>query len=221
MTAPVMDSVPEPIVDQPSRAIVVSLPRELARYARTQLRWRQGCTVTPLRDGGETFPAMLAAIASAKKSVSMETYILAADRIGERFKAALIERARAGVVVRLIYDAVGSFGLPASYVDGLRAGGVQVVDFNPIAPWRRRFRLSHRDHRKVIVVDDVVAFTGGLNIAVEYSSGVLTRSLSTALARFASCFIPVQMAKIAPAINSPITRLRSSRALRMCISIAR
>jgi cardiolipin synthase len=170
MTAPVLDSVPEPIVDQPSRAIVVSLPRELARYARTQLRWRQGCTVTALRDGGETFPAMLEAIAAAKKSVSMETYILAADRIGERFKAALIERAQAGVVVRLIFDAVGSFGLPASYVEDLRAGGVQVVDFNPIAPWRRRFRLSLRDHRKVIVVDDVIAFTGGLNVADEYDS---------------------------------------------------
>lgn len=163
-------AVPEPIADHPSRAIVVSLPRELARYARTQLRWRQGCVITPLRDGGEVFPAMLSAIAAATKSVSMETYILAADRIGERFKAALIERALAGVVVRLIYDAVGSFGLPASYVDELRASGVQVVDFNPIAPWRRRFRLSHRDHRKVIVVDDIVAFTGGLNVADEYDS---------------------------------------------------
>jgi len=170
MTAPVMDSIPEPIVDQPSRAIVVSLPRELARYARTQLRWRQGCTVTTLRDGGEVFPAMLEAIAAAQKTVSMETYILAADRIGEKFKAALIERAQAGVTVRLLYDAVGSFGLPASYLDELRAGGVQVVDFNPIAPWRRKFRLSHRDHRKVIVVDDLVAFTGGLNIADEYDS---------------------------------------------------
>lgn len=165
-----MDAIPERIVDQPSRAIVVSLPRELARYARTQLRWRQGCTVTPLRDGGEVFPAMLEAIAAAKTTVSMETYILAADRIGNRFKEALLERAQAGVVVRLIYDAVGSFGLPASYVDELRAGGVQVVDFNPISPWRRRFQLGHRNHRKVIVVDDAVALTGGLNIADEYDS---------------------------------------------------
>lgn len=170
MTQPRLDSVPEPIVDQPSRAIVVSLPRELARYARTQLRWRQGCSVAVLRDGGEVFPSMLAAIAAARKTISLETYILAADRIGTRFKEALIERARAGVVVRLIYDAVGSFGLPASYVAELRAGGVQVVDFNPIAPWRRRFRLSHRDHRKVIVVDNAVAFTGGLNIADEYDT---------------------------------------------------
>jgi cardiolipin synthase len=162
--------VPEAIVDQPSRAITVSLPRELARYARTQLRWRQGCRVTVLRDGGETFPSMLAALAVARETIVIETYILAADATGNRFKDALIERAKAGVKVRMIYDAVGSFGLPATYTDELKAAGVEVIDFNPIAPWRRRFRLSHRDHRKVIVVDNAVAFTGGLNIADEYDA---------------------------------------------------
>ncbi|CAN5751291.1 phospholipase D-like domain-containing protein [soil metagenome] len=170
MTRPELDSIPEPIVDEPSRAIMVTLPRELARYARSQQRWRQGCALTVLRDGNETFPAMLEAIAAAKQTISMETYILAADATGNRFKAALIERAQAGIKVRLIYDAVGSFGLPASYAEDLRAAGVEVIDFNPIAPWRRRFRLSHRDHRKVIVVDNVVAFTGGLNVADEYDS---------------------------------------------------
>jgi cardiolipin synthase A/B len=72
--------------------------------------------------------------------------------------------------VRIIYDAVGSFGLPDSWVDELRGAGCQVIDFNPIAPWRRRFRLSHRDHRKIIVVDDRVGFTGGLNIANDYAA---------------------------------------------------
>ena len=170
MSSAIPDPIPEPIVDQPSRAIIVSLPRELAPYARTQLRWRPGCTVEVLRDGGGTYPAMLAAIASATVSISFETYILAADHIGNQFKEALIERAKAGVKVRMIYDAVGSFGLPASYSDDLRAAGAEVIDFNPIAPWRRRFRLSHRDHRKVLVVDNAVAFTGGINIADEYDS---------------------------------------------------
>ncbi len=161
--------VPEPIRDAPSKAIVVSLPRELARYARSKLRWRVGCGVDVLRAGGETFPAMLAAIASAQESISFETYILAADSTGDRFKAALIERVRAGVKVRMIYDAVGSFGLSSAWVDELRIAGVEVIDFNPIAPWRRRFRLSHRNHRKVLVVDNVVAFTGGLNISNDYA----------------------------------------------------
>jgi len=161
--------IPEPIRDAPSKAIVVSLPRELARYARSKLRWRVGCSVEVLRAGAETFPAMLAAIASAQESVSLETYILAADSTGDKFKAALIERAHAGVKVRVIYDAVGSFGLPNAWVDEMRVAGVEVIDFNPIAPWRRRFRLSHRDHRKVLVVDNIVAFTGGLNISNDYA----------------------------------------------------
>ncbi len=162
-------NVPGPVRDAPSRALTIPLPAPLARYARTELRWRPGCEVTVLRDGAETYPAMLAAMQAAKHSLCIETYILAADATGDRFKAVMIERARAGVAVRLIFDAVGSFGLPAGWTGELRDAGCEVLDFNPIAPWRRRFRLSHRDHRKIIVVDNVVAFTGGLNIANEYA----------------------------------------------------
>ncbi len=162
--------VREPINDPPSQAITVRLPAELAPYARSMQRWRPGCEVTVLRDGGATYPAMLAALAAAERTICFETYILAADATGDRFKAVLMERARAGVAVRVIYDAVGSFGLPESWVDELRVAGCEVIDFNPIAPWRRRFRLSHRDHRKIIVVDDRVGFTGGLNIANDYAA---------------------------------------------------
>lgn len=163
-------AAPEPVRDQPSHAVGVALPPALAPYARSPLRWRVGCEVTVLRDGGETYPAMLEALAAAQESISFETYILAADGTGDRFKDVLVERARAGVAVRVIYDAVGSFGLPGSFVNDLRAAGAEVIDYNPIAPWRRKMRLSHRDHRKVIVVDNQVAFTGGLNIANDYAS---------------------------------------------------
>jgi cardiolipin synthase A/B len=163
-------AVPEPIRDPPSTAIAVALPAPLMRYARSPLRWRPGCEVVVLRDGGETYPAMLAALAAAERTICFETYILAADRTGDRFKAVLMDRARAGVKVRIIYDAVGSFGLPDSWVDELRSAGCAVIDFNPIAPWRRRFHLSHRDHRKIVVVDDRVGFTGGLNIADDYAA---------------------------------------------------
>jgi cardiolipin synthase len=162
--------IPKRIDDPPSRAVAVVLPTAMQRFARSAVRWRPGCEVTVLRDGAATYPAMLDAISAAKKSVHLETYILAADRTGDRFKLALVERARAGVSVRIIYDAVGSFGLPASWVADLRAAGAEVVDFNPIAPWRARFNLSHRDHRKSLIVDDEVAFTGGLNIANDYAS---------------------------------------------------
>lgn len=163
-------AVPRPVEDQPSRAIAVVLPAPLQRFARSAVRWRAGCEVTVLRDGAGTYPAMLEAITAAKKSINLETYILAADLTGDRFKLALVERARAGVAVRIIYDAVGSFGLPTAWVDDLRAAGAEVIDFNPIAPWRARFNLSHRDHRKSLIIDDEVAFTGGLNIANDYAA---------------------------------------------------
>jgi cardiolipin synthase len=169
-TTPREPAVPEPIRDPPSRAIAVQLPAALRPYARSLLRWRAGCEVTVLRDGGETYPAMLAALTAAQRSIYLETYILAADLTGDRFKAVLMERAHAGVSVRVIYDAVGSFLLPGGWVEDMRAAGCKVIAFNPIAPWRRRFRLSHRDHRKIVVVDDEVAFTGGLNISNDYAS---------------------------------------------------
>jgi cardiolipin synthase len=163
-------AAPEPIRDHSSTAIAVRLPAPLTPYARTLQRWRSHCHVTVLRDGSDTYPAMLTAIAGAQRSICFETYILAADATGDRFKAALAERARAGVAVRVIYDAVGSFGLPDAWVGELRAAGCEVIDFNPISPWRRRFRLSHRDHRKIIVVDDRIGFTGGLNISNDYAA---------------------------------------------------
>ena len=163
------DGVPEPIDDKPSKAIAIRLPAEMQAYARLPVRWRIGCDITVLRDGGPTFSAMLDAIAGAKRSICLETYILASDTTGDRFKLALVERARAGVKVRLIYDAVGSFGISDAWVDDLRAAGIEVIDFNPIAPWRARFNLSHRDHRKLLIVDDEVGFTGGLNIANDYA----------------------------------------------------
>jgi cardiolipin synthase len=151
-------------------ALVVQLPKDLQRYARSLPGWRTHCGVTVLREGGETYPSMLTALAAAKHSICFETYILAGDLTGDRFKAVLIDRARAGVAVRIIYDAVGSLGLADTWVDDLTGAGCEVIDFNPIAPWRRRFRLSHRDHRKIIVVDDRVGFTGGLNIANDYAA---------------------------------------------------
>ena len=164
------DRVPEPVDDKPSRAIAIQLPAAMQSYARSPVRWRVGCEVTVLRDGGATYPAMLEAIQAARESICLETYILASDTTGDRFKIALVERARAGVKVRVIYDAVGSFGISDAWVDDMRTAGIEVIDFNPIAPWRRRFNLSHRDHRKLLIVDNEIGFTGGLNIANDYAS---------------------------------------------------
>ncbi|MEO8550980.1 MAG: phospholipase D-like domain-containing protein [Kofleriaceae bacterium] len=168
---PTSDGVPRAIYDDvPSRAIAVQLPAVMVPYARSLLRWRPHCEITVLREGAETYPAMLAAMAGAQKSILLEVYILAADATGEQFRTVMLERARAGVAVRVLYDAVGAFGLATAWFDELRDAGVQVHAFNPIALWRRKYRLSLRDHRKILVVDDAIAFTGGLNIADEYAA---------------------------------------------------
>lgn len=149
--------------------------------ARTGLTLRQlGYTVRPeqlrigndlqvLRgDATEVYSAMLQAIENAESSVCLETYILACDQTGERFAAALRERARRGVAVRLIYDAVGSRGMESEFLERLEYDGVEIIEYHPLAPWKKRFGVFRRDHRKLLVVDDRIAFTGGFNISDTY-----------------------------------------------------
>jgi cardiolipin synthase len=125
-----------------------------------------------LRDGVQAFPAMLRAIASARSTVCLETYILRSDRTGEIFARALAERARAGVEVSLIYDAWGS-SVSGAYVDALIEAGVRVLAYHPISflgPGREVIgRMAHRDHRKALVIDSRVGFTGGINISDDYA----------------------------------------------------
>jgi cardiolipin synthase len=125
-----------------------------------------------LRDGVQTFPAMLDAIRAARSSVCLETYILRDDGTGRRFADALAERARAGVEVSLLYDAWGS-SVGGAYVDALHAAGVRVLAYHPLRfSGRRREilgRLAHRDHRKSLIVDGAVGFTGGINLSDDYA----------------------------------------------------
>ena len=143
--------------------------RPALRYANRPRRLTAGNEVLPLIGGGETYPAMLAAIAGAEHSVCLEVYIFESDRTGARFIRALCAAARRGVAVRLIVDGVGSFDLGEPALVAMRAAGVEVIEFHPVAPWRKRFNLTRRDHRKILVVDDRVGFTGGLNIGDEYA----------------------------------------------------
>ncbi len=155
-------------LSEPSLLPVLAEPRHLEYVHKPELLTPYN-EVVPLRSGGEAFPAMLEAIEGAESHVHLETYILRADRTGRRFADALKGRARAGVTVRLIYDSLGSLGLDGDYVRDLEDAGVQVLEFHPVLPWRRKFHLTRRDHRKILVVDDRVAFTGGLNISDEYA----------------------------------------------------
>jgi len=150
-------------------ALVNRVPQQLRRYASAPQRLRAGTEATLLRGGAETYPAMLAAIHGAQRQILLETYIFSDDSTGRKFASALIQRARDGVDVRIIYDSIGSFSTDEDWFDALRADGLQILEYHPAAPWRARWNLSRRDHRKILVVDDAVAFTGGLNIGDEYA----------------------------------------------------
>ena len=131
-----------------------------------------GNLLTLLAGGGEAFPAMLEAIESARARVTFASYLVRDDPTGARFRAALIERARAGVKVRFLYDAVGCLGCADErYFRPLREAGVELLEFHPIAPWRRNWGFNRRNHQKILVVDGRIAFTGGLNLADEYGPG--------------------------------------------------
>jgi cardiolipin synthase len=133
----------------------------------------EGNQVRLLRNGDAAFPEMLAAIASAERQILLEMYWFGSDRIGRKFATALATAAQRGVEVSIIFDAVGSVGASDEMFAELERAGAQVIEYNPIAPWKRRFRLSRltrRDHRKILVVDGRVGFTGGINIADYWSS---------------------------------------------------
>ncbi len=138
------------------------------RYLTKRERLRPWNRVTPYFSGEEAFAAMLAAISAGKHSVHLEIYIWADDHTGRRFRDVLAERARSGCKVRVIYDALGSFALSDRFLEPLRSAGAVVLPYAPLLPWRRNFGLNQRDHQKILVVDDAVAFAGGLNLTDEY-----------------------------------------------------
>src|SRR5437867_9485450 len=120
--------------------------------------------------GQEIFPAMLAAIEAAEHSICLEIYTYSAGPLGERFREALVRARQRGVSVRALCDALGSRGLPTAFWQPLRLAGGEVRVFNPLS----LNRLGIRDHRKLLVCDERVAFVGGFNIASEYDGDGIT-----------------------------------------------
>ncbi|BBO90106.1 cardiolipin synthase [Desulfosarcina ovata] len=128
----------------------------------------KGNRATLLIDGEETFNSILNGIALAQHYVLVQFFIVHADDLGNRFKAALIERARAGVKVYFLYDRMGSFGLRRSYIRDLRAAGVHVAIFRVGSGWLNRFHINFRNHRKIVVVDGEKSWVGGHNVGDAY-----------------------------------------------------
>jgi cardiolipin synthase A/B len=130
-----------------------------------------GNRATLLVDGPATYAAMSTAIEAARDHINIETYIFDDDEVGRRFADQFLRKQAAGVQVNLIYDSIGCKNTPAAFFKRLREGGVNVLEFNPINPLKANPEdfFTHRDHRKVLVVDGKTAFTGGVNISSVYS----------------------------------------------------
>jgi cardiolipin synthase len=121
-----------------------------------------------LIDGEATFDSILAGIAQAQDYVLVQFYMFHDDGLGRQMQQALIERAKAGVPVYMLYDEIGSKGLPESYVEELQAAGVEVSSFKPTQGRRNRLQLNFRNHRKMVVVDGITGWVGGHNVGDEY-----------------------------------------------------
>lgn len=131
----------------------------------------RGNRVELLVNGEPTFRGMFEAIGSARHYLLALFFIVKGDRVGTRFKDALIAKARAGVRVMFLYDEIGSHKIPRAFVRELRAAGVEVHAFGGSRGWWSRFHINFRNHRKILVADGRIALVGGLNVGDEYLDG--------------------------------------------------
>jgi cardiolipin synthase A/B len=122
-----------------------------------------GNTIRDLQNGDEIFPAMLEAIRGAKKTISFETYIYWEGQVGQQFADALSERAKAGVRVHVTIDWAGSYSMDESQLKEMEDAGVEVQRYRPLH-WYNLARMNNRTHRKLLIVDGRVGFTGGVGI---------------------------------------------------------
>jgi cardiolipin synthase len=136
-----------------------------------------GNRVLLLQDGAATYRSMFAAIGAATDHINLESYIIEDDEIGRQFSELLLQKRAQGVKVNLVYDSVGSMSTPRAFFDRLTAGGVQVLEFNPVNPLsaKKEWLVNNRDHRKLLVIDGRTAFVGGINFSRVHSGGSFAR----------------------------------------------
>jgi cardiolipin synthase len=127
-----------------------------------------GNRIEPLQNGDEIFPAMLAAIRGARQTITFETYIYWSGEVGRAFSEALCERARAGVSVHVMLDWAGTARMERKYLEDLEKAGVEVERYHPLH-WYNIARINNRTHRKLLVVDGRIGFTGGVGIADQWT----------------------------------------------------
>ncbi len=129
-------------------------------------------TVDIYTDGYGFFPALLAAIRNATSHIHIDIYIFADDALGRLVSDSLIDKARQGIEVRVIYDDVGCWNVSRHFFERMREEGIEVCPFLPVRFPSFTSKVNYRNHRKIIVVDGKVGFIGGMNIAQRYVKGV-------------------------------------------------
>lgn len=134
-------------------------------------------------DGYSFFPALLSAISRAEQHIHIDIYIFADDALGFLVSDALIERARHGVEVRVIYDDVGCWNVSHSFFERMREEGIEVSPFLPVRFPSFTSKVNYRNHRKIIVIDGKVGFIGGMNIALRYVKGTGTQQWRDTMTR--------------------------------------
>jgi cardiolipin synthase len=128
----------------------------------------EGNRAETLLNGDEIFPAMLAAIRGAKKTITFETYIYWSGSIGKEFAEALSERARNGVKVHVLLDWIGTQKMDGALLDEMKKSGIEIQKYHPIR-WYTLDRINNRTHRKLLVTDGRIGFTGGVGIADDWT----------------------------------------------------
>ncbi len=149
------------------------LPAKFATLERlaevfTPLPFTFGNEIELLINGKQTYQAMLSAIAQAQEYILLQSYIISNDGVGNKFKQALIAKAKQGVQVNLLYDKIGSRKLSRNYLKSLRQHGIEIRGFGSSRRRGNRFQINFRNHRKILIIDGRLAFMGGLNIGDEY-----------------------------------------------------
>ncbi|MFN0196248.1 MAG: cardiolipin synthase [Planctomycetaceae bacterium] len=128
----------------------------------------QGNQIQILSDTNQTLSLIEKAIEEAENSLHLEYYIWRPDRTGTRLRDLLIDKAKQGVKIRFLYDGIGSIELGRKFLRSMRDAGIQVASFLPGASFRERWSVNLRNHRKIVIADGTVGFTGGMNIGDEY-----------------------------------------------------
>ncbi len=132
-----------------------------------------GNKITLLEDAPAAYASMKEAILKAHDHINLEVYLFADDDVGQAFADLLLQKQAEGVQVNIIYDSVGCKAVPVSFFERMREGGILALEFNPINPLKARtgYWVTNRDHRKILVVDGKIGFTGGINVAALRSEG--------------------------------------------------